>query len=68
MRDVFPKPTPRYRVTLACGCTVTARDMPPGYTTRYICRNGLGHGYRLAWTSCTDTIRDHTTTNPETPQ
>lgn len=66
MRDAFPKPPHGYRITLACGCTVTARDKPANRRMLLMCRNNLGHGYNLPWTAFTDIARNHTITNPET--
>lgn len=41
----------RYIITLSCGHTLTARDHPWNHLARYGCRQGLGCGYRLLWTS-----------------
>lgn len=43
----------KLRVKLTCGCTVRARSFP--WPRQFFgCDSGLGHGYRLHWTECTD--------------
>lgn len=43
-----------FRITLTCGCAVKSRLSPMRTNETYACTTGLGHGYRLAWTSWTD--------------
>ncbi len=37
------------RITLACGCTIRARNSPISDRVRYGCDTGAGHGYSLTW-------------------
>lgn len=41
----------RYRVTLACGCSIIVRRQPLTRHVRYGCTANVGHGYNLPWTT-----------------
>lgn len=42
------------RIQLACGCSVVTRNVPANERQTFICRSGMGHGYKgHAWVSWT---------------
>lgn len=53
-----------FQVRLTCGCSIRLRNNPLHSAVRFGCPAGLGHGYRLGWTSWTNAATGQTETNP----
>lgn len=51
-----------FRVKLTCGCLVTSRTYPMR-ASKLNCSSGLGHGYLLPWTECTESNGKTTVNN-----
>jgi hypothetical protein len=34
------------RILLACGCSISRRDLPRNGTQKFLCDSGMAHGYR----------------------
>jgi hypothetical protein len=63
---VLPSLYHDFQVRLTCGCSIRLRNNPLHAGVRFGCPAGLGHGYRLGWTSWTNTATGQTVTNPAT--
>lgn len=56
----------RYKIILACGDQITAKNPPLNFKSVYGCEAGKGHGYNVKWVSMV-TPAGFTRENPTIP-